>query len=43
MAIIKADPSLARRFDILCSIPGLSAITACALIIDMPELGTLES
>lgn len=40
-AIIKADPDLARRFDILVSIPGVSAITAFALLIDMPELGTL--
>lgn len=43
MALIKADPQLARRFDILVSIPGVSAITAFALIIDMPELGTLEN
>ena len=41
MALIEADPELARRFDILVSIPGISAITAFALIIDMPELGTL--
>jgi len=41
MALIKADPDLARRFDILASIPGVSALTAFALIIDMPELGTL--
>lgn len=40
-ALIKADPDLARRFDIFVSIPGVSAITAFALIIDMPELGTL--
>ena len=40
-ARIKADPDLARRFAILVSIPGVSAITAFALIIDMPELGTL--
>jgi transposase len=41
MALIKADPDLARRFAILVSIPGVSAITAFALLIDMPELGTL--
>jgi transposase len=41
--LIKADPDLANRFDILVSIPGVSAITAFALIIDMPELGTLEN
>lgn len=41
LALIKADPELSRRFDILVSIPGVSAITAFALLIDMPELGTL--
>lgn len=41
MALITADPDLARRLDILVSIPGISAITAFALLIDMPELGTL--
>jgi transposase len=40
---VEADIDLARRFDILVSIPGVSAITAFALIIDMPELGTLEN
>ena len=39
--LIEADSDLARRLDILVSIPGVSAITAFALLIDMPELGTL--
>ena len=43
MAIIKADPDLARRFAILVSIPGVSAITGFALLIELPELGTLEN
>jgi transposase len=43
MARIKADPDLARRFDILVSIPGVSMITAFAVLIDMPELGTLSN
>ena len=43
IALIKADPDLARRFAILVSIPGISAITAFALVIDMPELGSLEN
>lgn len=42
MLLIKNDPDLAGRFDILVSIPGLSAVTAFALLIDMPELGTLD-
>lgn len=43
MAIIRADPSLARRFEILVSIPGVSSLTAFALIIEMPELGGLDA
>lgn len=42
MALIKAEPDLLRRFNILVSIPGISQITAFALVIDMPELGTLD-
>ncbi|RUM95136.1 hypothetical protein EET67_24980 [Pseudaminobacter arsenicus] len=41
MALVRAEPDLARRFDILASIPGISTVTAFALVIDMPELGTL--
>ena len=43
MALIKADSDLAARFAILVSIPGVSTITAFALLIDMPELGTLTN
>jgi len=39
---IKADPDLARRFEILLSIPGVSTITAFTILIEMPELGTLD-
>ena len=38
---VEAQNFSARRLDILVSIPGISAITAFALLIDMPELGTL--
>lgn len=40
---VEADASLAARFAILISIPGLSTITAFALLIAMPELGALEA
>jgi transposase len=40
--LILDDPLLARRFEILLSIPGVSTITAFALLIEMPELGSLE-
>ena len=39
---IDGDAPLARRFEILLSIPGVSKITAFALLIEMPELGGLE-
>lgn len=40
-ALIGADPALARKHRILTSIPGISAITAAAILAEMPELGTL--
>lgn len=42
LAIIENDAELARRFEILISIPGVAARSAFALIVDMPELGTLD-
>ena len=41
-AIVGADPELARRKAILESIPGISTVTAVALVIDMPELGRID-
>ena len=32
-----------RAREILCSIPGLSKVSAAALLIEMPELGTLTN
>ncbi len=40
---IQSDEILNRRYDILTSIPGVGWITAVNLLIDMPELGTLEA
>jgi transposase len=40
---IMREPELARRLAILVSIPGVSEITAFALLVDMPELGGLEA
>lgn len=39
---IEAEPALKARLDILVSIPGISTITAVTLLVDMPELGSLE-
>jgi transposase len=39
---IRADGELARRFEILTSIPGIARLTAFVLLIEMPELGSME-
>lgn len=41
-ALRDGDSDLQTRFDILASIPGISTVTAFAILIEMPELGTLE-
>ena len=41
-ALIAADPALTERRAILLSIPGVSDVTAAALIALAPELGTLD-
>lgn len=40
--IVRTDPALAPRFDILMSIPAIGIITAMTLLADMPELGALN-
>ena len=42
-ALIDSDGHLRRKFAILVSIPGIADRSAFALLIDMPELGTLEA
>ena len=39
---IREDRVLARTFAILCSIPGIGAVSAAALLIELPEIGTLN-
>lgn len=41
-AALAADPGLRARFDILVSIPGVGETTAFAILVEMPELGTIE-
>jgi transposase len=43
MSILAANPTLQTRLDILVSIPGVGAVTAIALLVDMPELGTMDA
>jgi len=40
---IAEEPALARRQEILRSVPGIGAVTATAMIVEMPELGTMEA
>jgi transposase len=40
---LESDPELSSRFTILLSIPGISEITAFTILIEMPELGTLDA
>jgi transposase len=42
-ALIAKQRSLQARFDILLSIPGLGAVSALAMLIDMPELGSMDA
>ena len=42
-ALVAKQQSLRARFDILLSIPGLGAVSVLAMLIDMPELGSLEA
>lgn len=41
-ARIAENAELIQRCQILCTIPGISKITAWALLIEMPELGSLD-
>jgi transposase len=41
-AIVNADTELAARLAILISIPGIAKLSAFALLIEMPELGSLD-
>ena len=41
--LIKGEEATKRAFEIITSIPGFGAITAAALLVEMPELGTLEA
>lgn len=41
--LVAEDADLARRAEILTSIPGISHITAAGLLVHMPELGSLTA
>lgn len=39
---LRAEPQMARRFDLLVSVPGIGERTALTLVIRLPELGSLS-
>jgi len=41
--LISKDEDLRKRMEILQSIPGVGPVTAFAMMIDMPELGTITN
>ena len=41
LQLLRECPKRARALDILCSIPGLGQITAIAILVECPEIGTL--
>lgn len=41
--LLASDPELARRAEVLASIPGLGPVTVAGLVVDMPELGALDA
>jgi transposase len=42
-ALCRADPALQARLAILVSIPGVGETTAMTMLIEMPELGSIEN
>ena len=41
--LCQVDPDLKVRLAVLVSIPGIGEATALAMLIEMPELGTIEN
>lgn len=40
--LIRSDPDMQKKVDILTSVPGIGPTTAAVLVSDLPELGTLN-
>ena len=41
LALLRTSPERVRALDILCSIPGLGQVTAIAILIECPEIGSM--
>ena len=42
LSVIAQDECLSESAEILTSIPGIATVTACAMLTEMPELGTIS-
>jgi transposase len=42
MSLVVSNPRSQRALDILCFIPGIGQVTAIAIIVECPEIGTLN-
>jgi transposase len=40
--LTRSDPEFRQRIDLLVTVPGVGAVTAAALLADLPELGSLN-
>lgn len=40
--LVAEDPALVHRYGILLSIPGIGPVAAIAMLVEMPELGTMD-
>lgn len=41
--LVRSDPQIARRFEILMSVPGIGPVTAVTLLVEMKELGAANA
>jgi transposase len=42
LSVIEQDEGLTESAEIMTSIPGIATVTACAILTEMPELGTIS-
>ena len=42
LSVIAQDEGLSESAEILTSIPGIATVTACAMLTEIPELGTIS-
>ena len=43
LGLVQSDPTIARRFEILTSVPGIGPVTATTLLVEMKELGSANA